>query len=130
MDSVVHFEMAYADRERMAKFYSAAFGWQTQMLGPEMGDYVVAVTTPSPNNMPTTPGHINGGFYRKNADKPEMNAPSVVIAVTDIQQAMAKVRNAGGAVLGEPVPIPGVGAYVSFLDTEGNRASILQPSPR
>lgn len=26
------------DRERMAKFYGSAFGWQTQMLGEEMGN--------------------------------------------------------------------------------------------
>ncbi|TMH31553.1 MAG: VOC family protein, partial [Betaproteobacteria bacterium] len=37
---------------------------------------------------------------------------------------------AGGTVLGEPMNIPGVGAYVSFTDTEGNRVSMLQPLPR
>jgi predicted enzyme related to lactoylglutathione lyase len=26
--------------------------------------------------------------------------------------------------------IPGVGSYVSFFDTEGNRVSLLQPIPR
>jgi predicted enzyme related to lactoylglutathione lyase len=26
--------------------------------------------------------------------------------------------------------IPGVGQYVSFMDTEGNRVSMLQPLPR
>jgi len=36
----------------------------------------------------------------------------------------------GGRVLGEPMEIPGVGLYVSFDDTEGNRMSILQPVPR
>ena len=36
MDSVVHFEMPYDDRKRMAKFYESAFGWRTQMLGQEM----------------------------------------------------------------------------------------------
>ena len=36
MDSVVHFEMPYDDRERMAKFYQNVFGWQTQMFGEEM----------------------------------------------------------------------------------------------
>jgi predicted enzyme related to lactoylglutathione lyase len=45
MDSVVHFEMLYDDRERMAKFYRDAFGWQTRMLGEEMGNYVIATTT-------------------------------------------------------------------------------------
>ena len=29
MNSVVHFEMPYDDRERRAKFYRDAFGWQT-----------------------------------------------------------------------------------------------------
>ena len=33
MNPVVHFEMPYENRERMAKFYGSAFGWQTQMLG-------------------------------------------------------------------------------------------------
>ena len=42
---------------------------------------------------------------------------------------MKKVEEAGGKVLGEPVEIPGTGIYVSFFDTEGNLASILQPSP-
>jgi predicted enzyme related to lactoylglutathione lyase len=41
MCPVVHFEMPYEDRERMATFYREAFGWQTQMLGPEMGRYVL-----------------------------------------------------------------------------------------
>ena len=36
MNSVVHFEMPYDDRERMANFYQNVFGWQTQMFGEEM----------------------------------------------------------------------------------------------
>ena len=48
MDSVVHFEMPYDDRERMAKFYRDAFGWQTRMLGQEMGNYVIATTSLAP----------------------------------------------------------------------------------
>jgi predicted enzyme related to lactoylglutathione lyase len=38
-----------------------------------------------------------------------------------------RVTAAGGKILGEPMDIPGVGAYVSFTDTEGNRVSLLQP---
>jgi len=53
-----------------------------------------------------------------------------VIAVDDIADAMQQVSRAGGKVLGEPMPIPGVGKYVSFFDTEGNRVSMLQPLPR
>lgn len=129
MDSVVHFEMPYEDRARMARFYQTAFGWQMQELGPEMGNYVVATTTETGDSGPTRPGAINGGFYQKKPDWP-MQYPSVVIAVDDAGEAMARVTSAGGKVLGEPMEIPGVGSYVSFVDTEGNRVSLLQPLPR
>ena len=67
MNPVVHFEMPYDDRERMAKFYVSAFGWQTQMLGGEMGNYVLATTTESDERGPKSPGTINGGFFPKKA---------------------------------------------------------------
>jgi uncharacterized protein len=127
MDPVVHFEMPYEDRDRLVKFYAETFGWQMQKLGADMGDYVTAATTETDENrMVKTPGTINGGFYPKRPDWPAQY-PSVVIAVTDINEAMRKIAAAGGEVLGEPTEIPGVGQYVSFTDTEGNRVSILQP---
>ena len=76
--------------------------------------------------MVKTPGAINGGFFPKKPDWPAQY-PSVVIATDDIKKTMKKVRDAHGKVLGEPMEIPGIGKYVSFMDTEGNRVSILQP---
>jgi len=128
MNPVVHFEMPAEDRNRMAKFYTKAFGWQTQMLGPEMNEYVLVTTTePGENGRPKDPGAINGGFYKKSADMPAQY-PSVVIAVGDIREAMKKVTEAGGKVLGEPMEIPGYGLYISFFDTESNRVSMMQPT--
>ncbi len=128
MDPVVHFEMPYDDSERMARFYRDVFGWETQPLGPEMGNYVV-VTTAKTDIKPGAPaGAIGGGFFERKADWPDQ-VPGIVIAVGDIAASMAKVRAAGGEVLGEPMAIPGIGEYVSFRDTEGNRASMLQPLP-
>jgi predicted enzyme related to lactoylglutathione lyase len=121
--------MPYDDRERMARFYAAAFGWRTQMLGDEMGQYVVVTTTETDDKGPMKPGAINGGFFPKKPDWPDQH-PSVVIAVDDIKKSVTDVASAGGKVLGEPMEIPGVGRYVSFLDTEGNRVSMLQPAPR
>lgn len=130
MDSVVHFEMPYDDPKRVAKFYQTAFGWQSQVLGPEMGNYVVATTTETDENrMVKTPGAINGGFFERKPDWPDQY-PSVVINVADVRAAMKKVADAGGEVLGEPMEIPGIGQYVSFRDTEGNRVGMLQPLPR
>jgi uncharacterized protein len=129
VNPVVHFEMPYDSRERVAKFYESAFGWRMQMLGESMGDYVLASTTPTDKSGPKKPGAINGGFFPKKPDWP-MQHPSVVIAVDDIKEAVKTVAKAGGKVLGEPMDIPGVGRYVSFTDTEGNRVSMLQPIPR
>ena len=127
MDSVVHFEMPYEDKERVADFYAKAFGWQMNKTGEEMGNYIVAHTTETDaNNMVQKPGTINGGFFPKKPDMPAQY-PSVVISVSDIKKAMEKIAGAGGKVLGEPIEIPGIGQYVSFTDSEGNRVSVLQP---
>jgi predicted enzyme related to lactoylglutathione lyase len=137
MNPVVHFEMGYNDKERMVRFYETAFGWHTERMGPEMGNYVVAHTTEtSDDGMVQTKGAINGGFYEK-TDDPLSHAPSVVISVDDIKAAMQAVESAGGKILGsktengentlEPQMIPGVGLWISAMDTEGNRFSILQP---
>jgi uncharacterized protein len=59
----------------------------------------------------------------------------VVVAVDDIRDAMKKVEEAGGKVIGgskqgEPDDIPGVGLYIAIQDTEGNRVGMLQPETR
>jgi predicted enzyme related to lactoylglutathione lyase len=126
MDPVVHFEMPYDDRERIARFYRDAFGWQIQMLGPDMGNYMLATTAERDGPPEGKRGAINGGFFPRQPDLPGQH-PSVVIAVHDIAASSRKVKEAGGEVLGTPMDIPGVGLYVAFHDTERNRLSMLQP---
>lgn len=132
MNPVVHFEMPYEDKNRIAGFYEKVFGWKPQMLGPEMGNYVIVTTSEidEKTHYPKEPGMINGGLFEKTGDN---QYPSVVIAVDDIKEAMKNVAEAGGKILGgmnpgEPDDIPGVGLYCAFTDTEGNRVSILQPN--
>jgi len=126
---VVHFEMPAENTKRMAEFYTNAFGWKTNHLGAEMGNYVLASTTETDEKgFPIERGRINGGFFPKSPEMGEQY-PSIVIAVDDIRESMKKVEESGGKILGEPMEIPGTGLYVSFIDTEGNRCSILQPLP-
>ena len=129
MDPVVHFEMPYSDHVRVSRFYEQAFGWQTQALGEGMGNYVLATTTETAEGRPKAPGAINGGFFPKKADWPAQH-PSIVVAVDNMTASITKVQAAGGTVLGSPMEIPGVGKYVSFMDPEGNRVSMLEPLPR
>ncbi|MGE5797371.1 MAG: VOC family protein [Ignavibacteria bacterium] len=129
MNPVVHFEMPAENKKRMTDFYTKAFGWQTQQLGPEMGEYVLVNTTDTgQDGRPKNPGAINGGFYQK-TDDPVSNHPSVVISVDDINESIEKIKNSGGKILGEVQEIPGIGKYISFLDTEENRVGALHPSP-
>ena len=69
---------------------------------------------------------LMGGFPKKK-DWPAQY-PSIVIAVENIINSISKIAEAGGEVLGEPMEIQGVCQYVSFIDTEGNQCSILQPT--
>src|SRR5688572_24162098 len=92
-----------------------------------MRNYALATTTESDENgMPKIRGAINGGVFQKTDDK-LAQYPSVVIAVEDdIKERMMNVGKLGGKVLGEPMDITGIGLYVSFFDTEGNRVGMIQ----
>ena len=122
---IVHFEIEAANRDRAARFYSQAFGWQMQQMGEDMGNYVVVVT-----GDPKEPGGINGGIFGtpSGANK-ELNAFSCVVGVDDIDKSMQSVRSAGGETMGDKMDIPGVGIYIRCRDTEGNIFTMLQPAP-
>lgn len=126
MNPVVHFEMPAVNKKRVKKFYETAFGWQMTQLGKEMGDYLLAGTTPvDKNQMPKNPGEINGGFFKKGK---EGTIPHVVISIDNLKKHIEIVKKAGGKVLGKPINIPGIGDFVMFKDTEGNKVGMLQPS--
>ncbi len=128
MDPVVHFEMPAEDKGRMRRFYENVFGWKTQQLGEEMGEYVLVTTTDTDENrMVTKPGTINGGFYQR-TDDPISRYPSIVVQVDDVNESMGKVEALGGKISGKVEEIPDVGKWVSIIDSEGNRISMMQPS--
>ena len=41
---------------------------------------------------------------------------------------MDKIVKAGGRISGEIMDMPGLGLFLSFFDTEGNRANLMQPA--
>ncbi|HEX7042334.1 MAG TPA: VOC family protein [Patescibacteria group bacterium] len=135
-DPVVHFEMPAKDKKRVSQFYSSVFGWKMNQLGEDMANYVLADTAETDEKrMVTRPGAINGGFFDYQ-DKEGFDVPHLVIAVENIEDSIKKVEEAGGKVLGGIKgpgtidEIPGIGRYVSFVDSEGNHVGMLQPLPR
>jgi uncharacterized protein len=128
INPVVHFEMPYENSKRVVKFYNSVFDWGMKDAGKDMGNYVVAQTSETDsNNMVKTPGTINGGFYDLK-QSPKSKEPSVVISVNDIEKSLLAIKKAGGKILGKVQNIPGIGLWVSFRDSEGNRVSVLQAS--
>ena len=127
MNPVVHFELPYKDANRAETFYAAVFGWKMQHLGENSGNYILATTAESDAKRGFPAGAINGGLFPVKPDWPAQY-PSIVIGVEDIQKTIVLINTHGGDVLGEPMDIPNFGKYVSFMDTEGNRNSIIQPS--
>jgi uncharacterized protein len=125
---VVHFEMPAKNRERVKKFYEEAFSWKVNLMGEDFGNYAIAQTTETDeNNMVKTSGTINGGFFEYDEKNPGRNIPSVVISVDNMDEALEKVKRAGGKIEGEPQEIPTIGMWVVFIDSEGNRVSMIEP---
>lgn len=125
---VVHFEMPAENKNRVKEFYEKTFGWKMNQLGEEMGHYLLANTTETDEKgMVKTKGAINGGFFDKN----EQNGthPHLVISVDNLEHHMKTVEAHGGKIQGTPQDIPGIGTFVMFKDTEGNRVGMLQPAP-
>lgn len=126
MCPVVHFEMPAHDRSRVAAFYAGAFGWNMQQLGEDMGNYLLATTADADVPGAQFRGAIGGGFYPPQPGEGG-TASSMVIAVEALEPAIERVRKFGGKIHGEAMDIPGVGRFIVFEDTEGNRNSMLQP---
>jgi hypothetical protein len=77
MDPVVHFEMPFDDRVRMAKFYKTAFGWKTRMFSEGMGNYVTAATTETGEKAPKSLAGSTAAFTRENPIGPRNIRPSL-----------------------------------------------------
>jgi uncharacterized protein len=125
MNPVVHFEMPASNNKRVKKFYEKVFGWKMDQLGAEMGNYLLATTSPvDKKGKHKRKGAINGVFFKKGKNG---KAPHLVIGVGKIENHMKIVKKAGGKILGKPMEIPGIGKFVMIKDSEGNRAGMLQP---
>lgn len=120
MGKVVHFEIPADDVDRAKDFYGAVFGWQLQTMQMDGGDYTIAMTTPvdERTQMPTDPGAINGGLFRRSADAP--STPVITIDVGAIDDALQEVEAHGGSTVMPRTAIPGMGAFAYFTDPEGN----------
>lgn len=117
MDKAVHFEIPVDDMDAAKRFYGEVFGWGLTDFGDGQ-EYVFATTVDvGPDHRPTEPGAINGALMRRREDAP---APVVVVEVASVDEGLARIEAAGGAVVRPRTEIPSMGYYAYARDTQGN----------
>ena len=128
MGKVVHFEIPADDIDRAKNFYGSIFGWDLQTAQMDGGEYTTVITTPvdEQTRMPTEPGAINGGLTQRGESTP---APIITIDVEAIDQALSQIVENGGTTVTPRTPIPGMGAFAYFKDSEGNVVGLWESTP-
>jgi len=122
MNKVVHFEIPTDDLTRAKKFYRETFGWQLQDV-PDMSYTMVRTTETDEKWMPKEPGAINGGMLKRNE---AVSVPSFAIDVKNLDEAIEKVKKAGGVIVKGKTSVGPMGFIAYFKDTEGNVLSLWQ----
>jgi len=94
-------------------FYDAALGTTTK------------VDRTGPRPMAVLDGHMTGGGCTLFEGEP---APGTIIHfhVSSMDEAAARAKSAGGAILGDPVTFPH-GRYVYVSDPDGNKLGLFEP---
>jgi uncharacterized protein len=103
---IAWFELPAADTKRAQEFYAGLFGWQFQPF--EGQDYHMTY-------------EAGGAIYAA----PGRTAPTVYFGTDDLNAAIARVRELGGAA-DDRKEIAGVGSYALCRDTEGNPFGLYQ----
>jgi uncharacterized protein len=118
---VIHFEIPALDTKRAVNFYEKAFGWEfSNYGGGEMDYWLVAA------GKDEEPG-INGAIAKKD----EMHAATInTLGVVSFEEAVVKIKEAGGQVLLPKMTVPNVGYMTYCKDTEGNVFGIMQSDPQ
>ena len=110
-----HFEIPVDDPNRAEQFYSTVFGWNFQRYEGAPSYYGMATTGEE------NPG-INGALFQRADDN---NVVSITMSVDSIEDALAKVTEAGGTVKLGKTPVPKMGYFATCEDTEGNQFGLF-----
>jgi predicted enzyme related to lactoylglutathione lyase len=98
-------EFATRDVAVASKFYSAAFGWKFTDYGPDYTSF--------------SDGRLNGGFFAVPSERvPKSTNPLVVLYASKLEDAEARVKQAGGKIVKPAFEFPG-GRRFQFSDPNG-----------
>lgn len=108
---IVHWEIAGADAEELAKFYGSMFGWKFET---PLEDYHMTAAEET---------GVGGAVGR---DTEGAASVTIYFGVPDVVDALEKAV-AGGATITMPrTVIPGMVAYGRFRDPAGNEIGVVE----
>ena len=107
---------ASTDVDKAKSFYSELLGWEIETWKPGEMDYP----------MISANGQQHGGFGAAQGGAPSHWLGHVV--VENVDATAQKARQAGGAIVAEPMDIPEVGRMVVISDPQGAVISAFQPA--
>ncbi len=102
-------ELPARNLDQTKAFYSQAFGWSLTDFGPA---YSCTMT-----------GDVDLGLQGDGAEATA--SPLAVIAVDNLEEALAAVQKAGGTIVKPTFSFPG-GRRFHFRDPSGNELAVLQ----
>ena len=103
-----YIEFATRDVAAARKFYTAAFGWAFTDYGPDYTSFV--------------DGRIAGGFFNS-PEAPAKSNPMVVLFASNLEDAEARVKKAGGKIVKPSFEFPG-GRRFEFTDPNGHMLAV------
>lgn len=115
-----HIEIPADDPERAQDFYGDLFGWKFQTF-PGYEGYHLFVT-------PAGEEAVGGAIGKRGESAPEKLR--TYIHVDSIEDTLARLQAAGGAVVTPKSEVQGQGWYAVFTDTEGNELALWERMPR
>ncbi len=110
---ITHIDIPVDDMKRATDFYSTVLGWEIQEL-PGYEGYP----------MWQAPNKISGGGFSQREDG--FQSVRNYVEVDSIDEVLAAVTDAGGAVVMEKTPISDTSWYAVFSDTEGNQMGLYE----
>ena len=124
---IVNFEVAADDGERAKKFYETVFGWEIKKwegTGAEESGMSVWMIKTGTKEEPGIDGELL--LRAENPKTGQGRAFFCTIAVDDIDEAIAKIKRAGGKILSDKMEMEEMGWFASAEDSEGNKFGIMQ----
>lgn len=112
---LVHFDIPVDDVDKAVDFYRHVMGWKIEKYGDEsMEGMVYWLVYPDPDNEDV----VGGGIGKK--EMPEQTPVNYYKADGGLEAFNQRVRDKGGTVMMEKMPVPGWGWFSVCVDPGGN----------